>query len=175
MGYSLTIGNAEPRVPTGVDLDEDNEPGWCVRTVTREDAPEFPGDGMTGKTSDRSPSYSAWANFVDEVGLRDLFYGADARNNGGKYTRDTCLIRRHPGVAILRPADLLEIRQARERWEAKPWPTVERIAGWDPTRKWDDTREPDPRYDGNLARLRWLEWWVAWALENCAIPALENT
>jgi hypothetical protein len=172
MGYSLTIGNAEPSIPS--DLDEDNEPGWHVKTLRLDEAPCFPGDDMTARTSDRSPSYSGWANFVDEVGLRDLFYGANASNNGGKYTRDTCLIRRHPGVAILRPADLLEIRQARERWEAKQWPTEERIAGWDPNAKWD-SEETDPRYDGNLARLRWLEWWVAWALDNCPVPALENT
>jgi hypothetical protein len=38
-----------------------------------------------------------------------------------------------------------------------------------------DVREPDPRYDGNLARLRWLEWWVDWALKNCKLPAVGNT
>lgn len=174
MGYSLTIGNAEPRIPTAAELDEDNTPRWQVRTISLNGAPSFPGDNMTGRSNDRSPSYTQWGNFVDEVGLRDLFYGANSSNNGGRYTRDVCLIRQHPGIAILRPADLLEIRQARERWEAKPWPTEERIAGWDPEAKWDSDTF-DPRYDGNLARLLWLEWWVAYALANCAIPALENT
>lgn len=175
MGYSLTIGHAEPAVPSGDDLDEDNEPGWGVETVVLETAPQFPGDGMTGQGSQRSPSYSGWGNFCRETGLHDLFFGASPNNNGGQYTRDVCLIRRHPGVAILRPADLLEIRQARERWQARKWPTEERIAGWDPTLRWDEEREPDPRYDGNLARLLWLEWWVAWALENCKVPAMQNT
>ncbi|HEX7069880.1 MAG TPA: hypothetical protein VF190_03695, partial [Rhodothermales bacterium] len=157
MGYSFTIGEAEPHVPTGEELDEDNRPGWTVRGTSHPEAPTFPGDGMTSNTSGRSPSYSGWANFVDEVGLRDLFFGARPNNNGGRYTRDVCLIPEHPGVAILRQDDLLEIRQARERWQMKRWPTEERIAGWDPSLKWNDTREPDPRYDGNLARLLWLE------------------
>lgn len=175
MGYNLTIGEAESRWPNAVEIEEDNEPGWYVRGFALPSAPTFPGDDMTGNGSGRSPSYSAWGAFCRETGLHDLFYGASPNNNGGQYTRDTCLIRSHPGVAALKPADLLEIRQARERWEAKPWPTEERIAGWDPTLKWNGTREPDPRYDGNLARLRWLEWWVAWALDNCKRPALGNT
>ncbi len=173
MGYTIKVGEAEPRWPE--NLDEDNEPDWTVKGFSLPEAPSFPGDDMTGRGSARSPSYSAWGNFCDETGLRDLFYGADARNNGGKYTRDTCLIRSHPGVAILKPSDLLEIRHARIQWEAKPWPAEERIAGWDPTLNWNDTREPDAKYDGNLARLLWLEWWVDWALTNCKRPALGNT
>lgn len=172
MGYTLTIGSAAPEIPD--DLDEDNEPGWRVQGMAHPDAPSFPGDEMTGKGSSRSPSYSAWADFCDATGLRDLFYGASPNNNGGKYTRDVCLIRSHPGVALLRPADLLEIRHARIQWEARKWPTEERIAGWegrDPFSK----AEPDPRYDGNLARLLWLEWWVAYALENIKLPAMGNT
>lgn len=174
MGYSLTIGNAVPRVPKGEELDEDNTPGWTVNGAAHPEAPTFPGDGMTGNGSGRSPSYSQWSNFVDEVGLRDLFFGADARHNGGKHTRDVCLMRDHPGVALLRELDLLEIRQARERWQAKRWPTEERIPGWDPDHRWDSSGEPDPRYDGNLARLLWLEWWVAWALKRCELPAFGN-
>jgi hypothetical protein len=171
MGYTITIGNAVPRVPT--NLDEDIEPDWTVEGATHPEAPSFPGDGMTGKGSDRSPSYGGWAEFLDAAGLRDLFFGA--RGDGGNWTRDVSLMRKHPGVALLRPSDLLEIRHARIQWEAKPWPAEERIAGWDPDLKWSDTREPDPKYDGVLARLIWLEWWVEWALANCKLPAVGNT
>lgn len=171
MGYTIKIGNAEPELPTE---DYDNTPGWKVDGTSHPEAPVFPGDGMTGNGSDRHPSYSQWADFCREVGLYDLFFGC-ASWNKERSARETCLMGHHPGVAILRPADLLEIRQARERWEAKPWPTAERIAGWDPTLHMFDQREPDPRYDGNLARLRWLEWWVTWALANCKVPALGNT
>jgi hypothetical protein len=180
MGYTIKVGNAGPHVPTE---DYDNTPDWEVEGMSHPEAPTFPGDDLTSNTNARSPSYLVWANFLEEVGLLDLFFGADGRNMPGKKaTREVCLMRDHPGVALLRPTDLLEIRQARERWEAKSWPTAERIAGWDPderlhpwSKDFDSKREPDPRYDGNLARLRWLEWWAAYALANCKTPAVGNT
>ena len=30
------------------------------------------------------------------------------------------------------------------------------------------------KYDYQLARLLWLEWWVEWAIENAGRPAIEN-
>lgn len=168
MGYTITIGEAEPEWPTHPD--EDNEPGWTVKGRSRADAPTFPGDGMTGFSSERSPSYGGWSGFCRETGLHDLFFGS--RN--GEWTRNVSLMRQHPGVAMLRPEDLLEIRHARIQWEAKKWPTEERIAGWDPNYDFRTGGEPDPRYDGNLARLIWLEWWVDFALQNCKRPALGN-
>lgn len=171
MGYTITIGEANPVWPT--DPDESNEPDWEVKGLALDGAPEFPGDSMTGKGSSRSPSYSTWSEFCRNTGLYDLFFGA-RYEPGREVTRDVCLMRSHPGVAMLRPSDLLEIRHARIQWEAKSWPTPERIAGWDPTKAWNDNSEPDPRYDGNLARLIWLEWWVAYALENMKRPALGN-
>jgi hypothetical protein len=83
-------------------------------------------------------------------------------------------MREHPGCALLREPDLDEVRQARERWTAKAWPTPERIPGWDPDCMPWDHREADPRYDGNLARLLWLEWWMTWTLANCKVPAIYN-
>ena len=169
MGYRITIGNAEPTVPTE---DDDNQPGWAVIEYSHPEAPVFPGDDMTGNTNVRSPSYTVWAEFCREAGLYDLFFGASTSTKE-KSTREVCLMPRHPGVALLRRSDLLEIRQARERCAAKRW-TGERVPGWDPTMTWTDTREPDPKYDGCLARLLWLEWWVEWALTNCKTPALGN-
>lgn len=171
MSYSIYIGEAYLAVPSEDDLTkyDDIYPSVEVKGMAHPEAPSFPGDDMTGRGNGRHPGYSQWANFVDDVGLRDLFFGA---RDGG--SRDASLMRDHPGCAILRPCDLVEIRQARGRWEAKPWPAPERVAGWDPTLMPFDQREADPKYDGNLARLIWLEWWVTWALANCKVPAIYN-
>jgi len=165
MGHTLTIGEAVPCIPT--DLDSNNTPGWTVHELYHEDAPQLPNDGF-GRCSSRSPGYKAWADFCGAVGLDELFYGA---SKGGKYNRDVCLLSAHPGVALLRPADLLEIRYVRIQWEAHKWPVSERIAGWDGR---EMGAEPDPRYDPHMGRLIWLEWWVAYALENCKLPAMSN-
>lgn len=172
MGYDILIGEAEPYFPSPDEMEYDREPRFKVNLRSHPDAPEFPGDDMTGKGNRRSPGYSAWSDFIVEVGLYDLFFGA--RSSERSPTRDTCLMRDHPGIAMLRPEDLVEIRQARERWEAKPWRAEERIPGWDPTLKLFEDREGDPRYDGYLARLLWLEWWIGWALDNCKVPAMYN-
>ena len=174
MSYDIYIGNGYMAVPTPVD-DGTNEPHIEVKGMVHPEAPEFPGDTMTGKGNSRHPGYSQWSDFCEMAGLHDLFFGARWNGAGqAKPTRDMCLMRGHPGCALLQPSDLLEIRQARERWEAKPWPTSERIPGWDPNFKWSDKGEGDPRYDNILARLLWLEWWVTWALANCETPCLFN-
>lgn len=161
MGYTLTIGNAVPRMPSQseIDDDEDRTPGWDVNGGESEDAPSFPGDE---RGSARSPSYSGWAEFCRATGLSSLFFGAQGfarRENIAE--RDTCLIHQHPGVTLLRALDLVEVRHAVALWKAKPWPTEERIPGFDP--------------ELNLARLLWLEFWIEWALKNCEHPAIGNT
>lgn len=176
MGYNLTIGNAVPDMPTRaqVDGDETRTPRWTVRAVTAPDAPMFLGESEA--CSERSPSYSGWAQFCRDTGLSSLFYGATRHaRSDGIAERETCLIQEHPGVALLRASDLDEVRAAIASWRARPWPTEERIAGWDPTLEPFSEAKPDPRYDGHLARLLWLEFWIEWALRNCEHPALENT
>jgi hypothetical protein len=148
MGYTIKIGNAVPVMPQGEDR-------WAVVGGESPDAPSFPGEEAS---STRSPSYTQWANFCRDVNLVSLLGERGA------------LMASHPGVALLRPSDLAAVRAALLAWRERPWPTAERIAGFN-----DYDVEPDPRYDGNLARLLWLEFWIDWALRNCEYPALGNT
>lgn len=173
MGYDIYIGEADPYFPSGEEREYDRTPRFKVATRCHPEAPVFPGDGLTENSNHRAPSYGTWTDFARDVGLYDLFFGARPVY-GEKITREVSLMREHPGIALLTASDLLEVRQARERWEAKPWPASERIAGWDPAHRWTDPGEPDPRYDGGLARLLWLEWWITWALANCKAPAIYN-
>src|SRR5574337_891891 len=86
MGYTLTIGNATPwhRV-------EGLESGWTVAGMTREEAPVFPHDEMTGNSNRRSPSYTAWAEFSREAGIHDVFFD-----------QWRGLLIQHPGCSLLR-------------------------------------------------------------------------
>lgn len=170
MSFSIYIGEGELYVPTDED---DNEPRVKVEGREHPSAPRFPGDLMTGNSNNRHPSYGGWAEFVEKTGLDDLFFGASCNRPGG-YTRDVSLMSRHPGVSLLRLKDLEEIKRARQHWEAKTWHHPERIAGFDPNYDPFSSKPADPRYDGILARLIWLEWWVDWALANCKLPCIYN-
>ena len=172
MGFTITIGNAIPQVPTQSEIDEgeDRTPRWRVQRGESEDAPSFPGD-IEGSV--RRPSYQVWGEFCQATDLSSLFFGAQGQKN--ITPRDTCLILDHPGVTLLAASDLVEVRHALELWRAKPWPTKNRIAGFDPNISAFDDQVPDPQYDGHLCRLLWLEFWIDWALKNCEFPAIGNT
>ena len=152
MGYTIKIGHAAECQPLRFEVQDERS----------DDAPTFPNDEMTGNGNERSPSYTAWAEFCRETGLHELFFGEDG------------LMRRHPGIAALTGDHLDEIRRARERWQAKATlpPGFEGF----PTKLPDGTYgSPDAgRYDYQLARILWLEWWVAWALEHAHRPAIQN-
>lgn len=162
MSYTFRIGNAVPKF--------DKEDGylyaaWEVEPATSKDAPNFPNDDMTGQSNERSPSYSAWGDFCKATGLWDLFYDAYGHLNAG-----------HPGCELITEEGLSKVRAARERWEecaTKPpgfsgFPTYNQIN--------KSVFTPDEgKYDHQLARLIWLEWWMEWALKNCETPAIQNT
>ena len=176
MGYTLTIGNAVPRMPSKAEVegDETRTPDWTVEGGRSDAAPSFPGEW--GPNSSRSPSYTGWAFFCRDTELSSLFYGAcNHARKEGIAERETSLLENHPGVALLRASDLAEVRHAIAMWQAKPWPTSVRIPGWEPNKDGFDGEKTDPRYDGNLARLLWLEFWIDWALKNCEHPAMGNT
>ena len=42
-----------------------------VARKTLPDAPEFPGDEMTGKSNGRHPGYGQWREFCEQVGLEE--------------------------------------------------------------------------------------------------------
>lgn len=158
MGYTLTIGNAYP-----VHSIEDGElyAEWDVKGFSDLQAPVFPNDEMTGNTSQRSPSYTAWHEFCQDVGLEDLFYH-----------RDEGLIRSHPGTFILTAAHSAKISEA---LAAYPRSLPPGFAGF-PKQINGEFRSPDEgKYDHQLARLLWLDFWVRYALERCETPALRNT
>jgi hypothetical protein len=152
MGYTFKIGNAVS------EFDKSNFPHlsaeWDVMSVTHPDAPTFPNDEMTGNSSERSPSYSTWAEFCRETGIFSLFYDERGHLHGG-----------HPGCIGITPEMAAEVAQALERRRAKA-SLPPGFEGWD--------YQGPARYDYNLARLIWLDWWMRWAIENCETPAIAN-
>ena len=152
MGYDITIGNAVPKF-----IKEDGEllAWWDVEGATSDQAPTFINDEMTGNSNSRSPSYCAWTDFTKDVGLHPMFYG---EWDG--------LMRQHPGCFPITMVDLLVVQSALEKRKAistrEPG-----FSGW-------NNDEDEEKYDYNLARLMWLEFWMRWALENCETPAIQN-
>ena len=152
MGYSIKIGNAVPEF--GKDYDE-LWARWKVTGASDTNAPTFINDEMTGSTSQRSPSYSGWADFCRTVGLHDLFF----EKYGG-------LMSQHPGCKILKQEHLDIVQTALIKYQA----STDKKPGF------IDWGEPDTgEYDPHLARIMWLEWWMRWALANCETPAIENS
>jgi hypothetical protein len=168
MGYDITIGEAVMD-PPDIESDGDEEGTWinvCAEGYRRDDAPEFPNDEMTGKGSSRHPSYTAWAEWCDAVGLRELFFGPskDARYCG--------LMGEHPGCSMLTKRHHAVIAAALDKYRTEHPTAVPGFARY--VHKPSGSVLVDEHYDANLARLIWLEWWVRWALANCKVPAIYN-
>jgi len=87
MGYYIKIGNAVPEFSK-----EDGElyARWEVEETSNDDAPNFTGDYLTKNRNIRMPSYTAWSEFCDKVGLSELFF---AQYSG--------LFSRHPGCVMI--------------------------------------------------------------------------
>lgn len=162
MSYDIYIGEA--RVDTYVDDDESTEVRIVVDGHAHLDAPEFPGDDMTGKGNSRHPGYSAWADFCDATGLHGLFFGKGDDGPEG-------LMSRHPGAFRITTAHHAKIAAALESWRASHPGAV---PGWDPNADEFTGAIADPKYDSNLARLMWLEWWFRHALATCNVPTIYN-
>lgn len=169
MGYSITIGEATIIHPGDDDYSSELRIG--VTGLSLPEAPEFPGDGMTSKGNGRSPSCSGWENFCRDVGLYDLFFRKEDEEG------PIGLMTSHPGTFGLTAKHAAEIRAALDRRRSAD-PDGLRVPGWDPTLEgsaaWTQDGA-DPKYDGNLARLIWLDWWVSWAVANCKTPTIQNT
>lgn len=162
MSYDIYIGNAEITDDFQDDPDE-NGLGLRVRSMTMDEAPEFPNDVMSAHVNNRHPGYSQWAKFTELVDLDNLFWD--------KYTG---LMREHPGTFRLRQSDLVAIKTARAILQKEHPEAVPQFSD----DIWDNHHQRlgiiATEYDSALARLLWLEWWVDWALNNCAIPAIHN-
>lgn len=100
MGYNITIGNAVP------EFDKDYFPelnaDWSVEGVTHDTAPAF--GEPTDYTNQRWPSYTAWAGFVDDVGLREW--------HNEKFHR-------HPGCVGLTQDDVVIVSNALKNYVSK--------------------------------------------------------
>lgn len=178
MGYTLTIGNAE--LESSWDTSEYGEcyAKWGVKGFASDDAPQFAYDLLTKNTSERSPSYSGWAEFCRATGLVNLFFGTPLE--GCDETRmsrhdryDDGLLSSHPGCAPIKQSTLDTVKAARLAYEAKH-PGA--IAGFDYSDMWPNEKDDGVRgRDPMLARLIWLEWWMQWVLTNCERPAMQNS
>lgn len=150
MGFTFTIGGAR------AEIDKAYLPkllvGLVVDKVISPHAPSFPGD--EGQCSEDSFSYGGFFNFCDDAGLRGLFYGEDGRLKAG-----------HPGCMAITEDDVVIVRTAREKWQAK----ATLPPGFHPF----EHEGPD-FFDYNLAWLMWFEFWMDWAVKNCETPAIQN-
>jgi hypothetical protein len=161
MGYSFHIGNAVHDI-----YEEDGEKweSWPVAGTTHPDAPTFPHDEMTGNGNGRHPSYSGWSAFCKDAGIYEFFYTESGHLKCG-----------HPGTMFITYDDLAVIQlalEARKNIATKP-PGFD---GYPVLDKNGQYSSPDQgKYDGTLARLIWLEFWMRWALENCETPGIQNT
>lgn len=161
MSYDIYIGNGEVEALG----DEDAAEFYVnVKRIELAEAPTFPNDDMTGNGNSRHPGYSQWTEFCCAVGLYDLFFD-----------KQEGLMRQHPGTFALAPSHLDRVRTALDRHRAK-WPGV--TPGFRnplyPTKDTPIDDSPEAYAAGQLARLIWLEFWIAWALKTCEHPAIHN-
>ena len=146
MSYDIYIGQRVVELIT-----EDGE-SWeydHVKEIESPDAPDFFNDSMSAFNNGRHPSYTGWSGFARSTGLYDFFF-----------KKDTGLMREHPGTFDLLPEHfgfVVGKRYAYQRLNPLAIPTFDGVAE-----------------NANLARLLWLEWWMAWALNNCTAPAIHN-
>lgn len=173
MGYSITIGEGVMRFPSKKEMEEygENHIDVSVDGHSEEDAPTFPGDGLTGKGNSRHPSYTQWSGFCERTGLKDLFF-----------SQDSGLMRQHPGTFALCGDDLKKVKAAVKLHKAMYGKDLKagccecdkcqggfgrknavHEAGFIETQSYD------------RVRLVWLEWWMNWALKNCKNPSIRNT
>ena len=172
MGYNITIGERG-------DLDPETE-SYDVATVRRDDAPAF--GEPTDFTNERWPSYSTWGDFLENTGLQWL---SPTTNHAFRaHVRADCppLMVEHPGLEPLREVHREAIEHAYVAYRQKIG--MDKIAGWAGGEKYSHVtgrfeQVPTPanadQFDGNLARLEWLRYWVNWALDNCTNPVFKNT
>lgn len=145
MSHDIFIGKAR------VQFCDDGELRAIVPLTYHPEAPVFPGDVPTRNTNNRDMAYSAMSEWVDAVGLRGLFFDREH----GLLRKDRCcyrLMREHHE----------EVLAAVAKHVAK---VGQKTPGWPPDGE-------DERYDPDLARLLWFEWWMRWALTDCETPAV---
>jgi hypothetical protein len=173
MGYTITIGEAELESEWPAEGNEygDDEPSvsWAAKGAAHPEAP-YSSD-ITGNSNSRSPGYGVWADFCRALGLYEWMLN-----------KDTGKMRRHPGCFALTTADaaivtacVVKYREAHPKAEACFCPCPDCSAPWRKDEPGVDAPPHNPNADGNLMRATWLEWWVRWAVTNCARPCISNS
>jgi hypothetical protein len=168
MGYKLRIGNLNVQY-----FQDEEDP--CIRLraecLRHDNAPAF--GEITDYGNSREPSYTAWHDFAQFVGLYNLFFGNEPFNK--ERVRDDALLANHPGCVPLTERHRCEINAALAAYKAK-FPKAIPTFG-KPAQEgeifWVDKENPEE--NAYMARLIWLHYWVNWALDNCEKPVFENT
>lgn len=142
MGYVIKIGELQISVCT--TSKDTVECDVDVVPVRLDHAPAF--GEPTDFTNSRWPSYTAWNKFVRDMGLTDLFWN---KEHGLMRSPGNC------GSELLTNEHREEISRFYDSYRSLR-PKVEPGFGIG--------------QDSNLARLEWLRFWVAWALDNCEHP-----
>lgn len=149
MGYNLYIGE--------FDVEVEHEDRRVSATVRIED-PIGPLNSSDRRDNQCWPSYTAWRNFADEVGLVEVFFGDGRKvpyfDAGPDHGSIFGLLCHHPGCVELLPAHRHAFYEAKLAYEKRP------------------EHEQDEYV---RLRLEWLTWWSDWALKNCEYPSFANT
>ncbi|WP_277967074.1 hypothetical protein [Pantoea trifolii] len=148
MGYSFTIGNLEVEKEPENGLDSDCI-SFSAKGVKLAGSPAF--GEPTDETNQRWPSYSSWSNFLDSVGLYEVFFNENGHLIGG-----------HPGVRLVTKemVDVVSNKRS-ELEEANPALKADFNTG--------------RVIDGYYCRLIWLDYWLKWSFENCETPVIANS
>lgn len=138
----MTIAIGEAALRVVAEDDDAPITAW-VETRTHPDAPAEGGDRKHGNT--RSFTYGGFEAWARAAGLHELFRDP-ARGIVPEFRTDVS--RRE--CVLLRPEHLAAIRAAQQR------PHPEPAEGW----------------THHAPLLAWFEWWMAWALAHCKVPAI---
>lgn len=172
MGYNIAIGEA---VFDGCK--EDAYLTVWAKTENHDAAPVFPNDPITGNSNNRSPSYTAWADFCRKTGLYGMFFGINGRRDPYMRPDENChrgepIMAHHPGYAAINAEDALAVRQALDRHVSKYGELTPGFRDW----MENDTDAPlNANECAERARLIWLDYWVDWAVKNCTHPVIANS
>lgn len=151
MGYSLTLGEADVNY-----YEEDGLEASCNITAIGVSLHEAPAFGEpTDNTNSRWPSYTAWWDFCEFVGITHIMYDERGNMRGD-----------HPGSFPINKEFKDEVDAAMVRLKEK-YPNAVASYG--------ENENDIPEENGAMCRLTWLQFWTDWALENCKMPVLANT
>lgn len=144
MAYTISIGELE--------VEYEQEEGYIRLDAAYAERDDAPADGsVTDRTNQRWPAYLVWSEFCKASGLEELFFGKEDGMG---------IMNEHPGCVPLHRRHLDIVQASYDSMRAK-YPDAEpKMEG------------PDQNYI--LARLNWLRYWMAWALENCKQPVFAN-